>query len=324
MAVLFMGGEFGSFVPSGAGVDEVATNYDSSYARGSVSMDGVNATPDLYYIESASWAAQTGAFYLHFRERSDGLGLSEHNLVTLHNSSGTTIFRIRQDYVAAGTRTFQLQYLNSGGAFANAGAVITTGQGPHNCDFYVNITSGEMAFYISGTQMRRVTGLSLGHLSGVTHCRLFSDTLPRFLSEVIAASENTIGWRLITRHANGTGGETGWTGTYTSIDELVTNDADFISAASTGLRETFTQTGPSVPSNYQVKAVALGIRGKAGTTVTGVKGLLRIGGANYASSTFTLGSGYTANCPVWETNPATSAAWAVSDLSSLEFGVESA
>ena len=326
MSILFFGGEVDAFIASGGGVAEDAAGlFSTSFARCSLVCDGLSGDPDIYYAESASWAAQTGDFYIHFEHGSEGYSAASAQLfLTLVDGTDVEIFRIRQNPASVDTTDLQMQYLNSGAAWANAGTTYTIGQARTNYDLFVNCTTGVMTLYVAGSQVKTATGLSLGHLTGPVKARFFSEIGDMDWSQVCAANESTIGFKVMTRYASGNGAHTAWTGDYTDIDETVYTDADFITAASTGLKESFTQTGPSIDADYVVRAVGVAFRGKTSGGVSGVKGLLRIGSTDYTSSTVTLSGGYTANVVIWEDDPSTGVDFANAAISSIQFGVESA
>lgn len=325
MTILFMGTEIGAFIASGGGTAEETSGYDTSFGRAALGCDGLSGDPDLYYGETASWAAQTGDFYFHFEcDPTSFAAGSAQNFVSLLDGADTVILKMTQNPSTVDSSAAQLQYLNASAVMTNAGTTFTIGATRTNYDLFVNCTTGVMQLYIAGSLVKEVTGLSLGHLTGPVKARVFSEIGVICWSQCVAADVPTIGFKVMTRYASGNGAHTGWTGDYTDIDETVYSDVDFISAGSTGLKESFTQTGPSIPSNYVVRAVAVAIRGKTSGGVNNMKALLRIGSTDYVSGSIALSAGYTAKVNVWEDDPSTGVDWTNASISNIQFGVESA
>lgn len=323
MTILFVGGEFGSVIGNSGGVvEDTGGSHDTNFSRCVINADGTAGFPDDFYWESATWTAQTGDFYFHFRFRSEALTQSAGDWFYLY--SGTTAnFRMLLDNT---TGYGQAQYRNAASAWTNAGSTFAVGSNVNtHFDFHCNITTGVVKVYSAGSLAASATGLSLGHMAGVTKARGFSEVTGNYYSQLIAANVATMGMRVYTRYPNGAGANTSWTGTYTDIDETTYSDADFISAASADLVETVTTTGPSLTSDYIVKAVAVTSRTKRGASgPQNFRHVLRVNGTNYDNgSDIALDTGYGAFCSIWETDPDTGVDWLNADVASIQPGVKS-
>jgi hypothetical protein len=326
MTILFMGGEMGAFIPSGGGVSESTTGfrYNGNFARTAMNCDGNTSTPDAEYGESSSWANQTGPVFVHYEEVSAGVAATTHSLLGLINGSGTEVFRIRQAFVNSDTRTLQMQYLDGSAVWTNAGSAVQQTTTRIDFDFYVNIDSDEIGFFASATEKVFVTGLSLGHLSGVTKLRCYSDAQGRFWSQVLVSTETTIGGRLFTVPVSGAGATSQWTGAVANIDEATYNDADFINSNTADQVSVFAATTPDL-TGYAVRAVAVTARAKrGGSGPQKLRHALRSSGTNYFSgSDIALGLGYSATCTIWEDDPATASPFSISAIANLQPGVKS-
>lgn len=324
MTILFLGGEMGAFVPSGGGVSESTTaDFNPSFARCAIKLDAGTSDPDVLYAETSAWTAATGDFFLHFEEHPGNVdAVAAIDVVHLLNAAGTSVFRITQSRVSSTSRTWQVQYLNASSAWANAGSALTFDVNRTAYDLYVDLT-GSIRLYSAGTEVLTVTGLSLGHISGIAKARFFSTGVGRSVSQVIAADESTIGMRLATIYPSGAGATTDWTGTYTEIDEIAYSDADFVNSSTNGQIELVTGTAPAL-TGYVVRAVGISARAKRGSSgPANLRLILRSGGTNYDNGAdIALGLGYGAYEAIWETNPATSAAWVNTAISALQYGVK--
>jgi hypothetical protein len=154
------------------------------------------------------------------------------------------------------------------------------------------------------------------------------------LSEVIIADENTELMQLVQLIPNGNGADTGWTGDYTTIDEILNGqlqtayDTDFIEAAAVGLSETFTFSDIGAAyQGYNVAAVVIGCRALVGADPDPdeIQGIARIGGVDYTqlsqkpAPTLSLGPVQM----IFPNNPATGLPWTAAEINAAEFGFKS-
>jgi hypothetical protein len=327
MTILAGGGEMGAFIPSDSSIIESTSSgyFDSSFARCALNCSG-----SASYADGFEFAA-TGDTWTHFEviQNTASASGSQATLCTWLDASANELFRLTSTTPFTGqTMTIQLQY-NNASVWTNLGSSFTVTSALLTLDVNLvsNSASGSGTVYLSGTQ--RSTGTAnLSALAGVAQFRGNGKTvaIPATvsLSQVIIADESTIGWRLKTVPATGAGATTDWTGTYTEIDEIVYSDADFINSATVDQVELFSH-GTTVPSGYTVRGVIVTARAKRGSA-SGPQNLqlaLRSGGTTYFSSSQALGLGYGAHSKVWEQDPATTADFTASAISTLQFGVKS-
>lgn len=325
MTIYFMGGEMGAFIPSDSTVIEAATsgNFNTSFARCAIYAP---YTPN--YFESPSIGSLTTAWiHFDFGTGSDNY-IGDGTRFSWYDGSATE--RIR--FVANNNGTVSMMY-NVGAGWVTAGSSITTtfSGTRQTIDIAVvcNSASGSIKLYLSGTKRIDSGTIDLSAITALNKIRFsgFTNVVPlgtiTMVSQVIVADESTIGMRLLTRYMNGAGASTDWTGAYTDIDEIVYEDADFILSGSNNQVSTFTQTGPAI-TGYTVRAVGVTARAKCGAS--GPQHLqlaLRVSGTNYFSSSLALDAGYGAFVNIWETNPATSAAWVNTAIDTIQPGVKS-
>jgi hypothetical protein len=101
------------------------------------------------------------------------------------------------------------------------------------------------------------------------------------------------------------------------------SDLDFINSGTANQVSTFAINAPTL-TGYVVQAVAVTARANRGSGgPQNLKLVLRSAGTDYLGSTKSLDVGYGAFVEIWETDPATSAAWVNTAISTLQPGVKS-
>lgn len=332
MTIAFMGGEMSAFLPSDSTPIEKTSGgvyvfpYDAAFSRCGMQVVGVS------YVDTPQFAALTEVWThisLNHRSDSPAATLSYYPVVWLNASD---VESVRLKHVTGGGETISFEYW-TGAAWAAAGSAVTlpltSAMQTLDIRILCNTASGNVSLYVAGTERinasvdlsgtvsirkMRVTGGTAGGFSGET----------RF-SQVIIANASTIGYRLGTCYPSAAGATSSWTGAYTDIDETLYDDADFINSASANQISTFAQTSIAALTGYTVRAVAVTARAKRGSSgPANIRMALRASGTDYFSaSDIALGLGYTPVQTIWETNPATSAAWVNTAISTLQPGAKS-
>lgn len=125
----------------------------------------------------------------------------------------------------------------------------------------------------------------------------------------------------------GAGNTTGLTpssgSNYAVVNEALQNgDTGYVSSSTVSAKDTYAYA--DLPANAAtVKAVmAAPIARKEDAGARYVCAVARSGGADYDGSALSLGTTYEAQAQIWNTNPATSAAWTVAEVNAAEFGVK--
>jgi len=325
MTIYWAGGEIGAVIPSTSGPLEVAAasvdRYDTAFARCYINASGGGSSnPDNVYLETPAWASQTVLWHHAY---NDGLAASVVDAVVweLFDGAGTAVIRLK--HIASGD-LLNLEYLNASAVWTVAGSVSNFPDAGGYLDLYHSISSGGvLALYAGGTQNIYATGLPLSHITGIVKSRFRSGWTYCAWSDMIVASISTIGWRLVPLPISGAGATSGWTGAYTTVDEIPYSDADFISSSAANDISTFATTAPSF-TGYRVRGVVVTARSKCGAA--GPQNLqlaLRVAAVNYFSATKAQTTGYGASVNVWETNPATTLAWDSAAMPAIEPGVKS-
>lgn len=317
MTILFGGGEIGAFTPADNNCYEKTGSdlYDSSFARCAIACDGGST-----YGDSFEFAGQTD-IWLHHELRGD-FNIGAQACIRFLNSSGADVAQLVYTNINSTTDRIQMQQKASG-SWVDAGSSIDIGKSTRQTlDWHITIgASGSLVLYLSGTQRATSGTINLSALTNVAQVRLLG-AANTYHSQIVGATESTIGWRLKTVPATAAGATTDWVGGYTEIDETVYSDADFVNSATNGQVELFSHS-ITVPTGYKVKAAIVTARAKCGAS--GPQNLqlaLRSGGTTYFSSSKALDAGYGSFVEVWETDPSTAAAFTASAITTLQFGVK--
>jgi hypothetical protein len=328
MSILVAGGELGALTPSDSGVTEENNlvlgghYYDTNFAR--CSIDTYSSSE---YAEAALSSGQTDV-WVHLEGQLDNNVTTAFTMLSWLDAGGTERVRLRQEENPSGVMTAQYW---DGSAWQTIGtATVSLKTSRQTIDLHVicNSTSGTVAVYIGGTERISSASVDLSGATSLKTLRVFGGSsnigTHLFSSQHVIATESTIGMRVFTVPVSGTGASADFTGTYANIDEAVVNDADFINSGTANQVSTFTATAPTL-TGYVVRAVVVAARAKR-NSASGPQNLqlaLRSSGTNYFSSSKAVGLGYGAFVNVWETDPATSAAWVNTAISSLQPGVKS-
>jgi hypothetical protein len=198
-------------------------------------------------------------------------------------------------------------------------------------DIHVNYgTSGSVDLYIDGTLVlstgtvdtttdgaTSLSGFDLGFnvmgISGISGGTNWS--------ELIVADTDTRSLNLITCQPNGAGTLSQWTGTAagTTVNEVTLSDVDGIDTGVANNVSLFTQPG-TIPANIDYGILAVVVSARAVTTTDGTKPQhmdlsIRQNGTVYNSSDKTITLAMAPYQNVWNTNPNTGVAWAITDFS---------
>lgn len=323
MTILSAGHEVGSLTPiDAASIEQTSDDYfNSSQDRCSFKVENTAS-----YGRSVSWAAQAD-FWCALRHIAQppvsGSGYSV--ILEFYHNSTVVLFL---DTLNTGTTTMDLRvWTLQSGAMALVGS-LTASRALNDFDirFVSNSASGSVEFYSSGALIAEMSGSGLNHagITGVTSVRHRGRAFgAHHHSRVIYTTEPTIGWIAPPEPPAGAGNYSQWTGAFGDVDETVYTDTDIITAATNGLKSSFTFVHPTANSLLN-KGVVVAARAKRGSTgPQNLRAFLRIGGTDYNhATTKSLGVGFDSYTWVWEVSPATSVAFTASEIENLEYGFE--
>lgn len=328
MTIYAVGGEEDCFYPISG--QAFATETTSGRYVANLSRGAMKVTQGTSEIE-INLSANITTGWLHWYMYQEIADSNVDDWIQIKKLNGDPAFRICLN--SDGTWAVQ-KY--SGAAWSadlavSASAVLSSAAAYIDVKIIVHASTGEIRIYKDGTEVVTYTGntsidnTNFGrvHFKGQTGA-----TKEMNISQFIAASESTVGWKLATLTATGNGANTAFTGDYTAIDEFPLNVSDYVESDTTGQVETYTASDiDSAYSTYNIKAVSVASRAAndSGSTITDVQFALRTAATNYFSSNAGLtkdGTDYSVQ-QIWETNPNTTAVWTQSEVNGLEFGVKS-
>lgn len=331
MTFYFVGGEDHDFTKVGAASVDTATAAARRTANARCSLKIPNAT-----VGSAEWRASlsqtvstlwVGArFYIeampagnlnNFFSLFDG---TIRRLVITPSTSGTSGFFRVSKINADGTSTV---LITSSTAFPLASI--------QKLDVYVNYAvAGNIKMYLNGTLVMdysgdlttdgatTLSGMAFSHALGNS-----ASTQATYWSEIIAADEDTRALNLVTLAPSANGNAYNWdTGSYANVDEIVVDDTDLITSATSGQLAQFAVNSSGITGTPAIRAVCVTARAqKGGTGPQNAKMNVRTGGADHLSTTVALPAAMNRIAHVFATNPGTSGPWAYTDLTAAGFNV---
>ncbi len=238
-----------------------------------------------------------------------------------------------------------------------SGELYVTGSGSSACasmrlkayDYYewklvVNSGAGSVILHRNGVEILNQSGINtsaagsnlaaifgLGYFNGLAAMpALWYDDL--YLADTSGSECNDLlgDVRVEKLLPGGAGSYSQWTpsagGNYQCVDEATPSDADYVSAAASGLKDTYALSN-SASTSGSPKAVVVHPRlSKAGGGFRGVKALLRSGGTDQLAATeHRPGTGFRPHLhpAVFTLDPATGTPWAnVAAINALEAGME--
>jgi hypothetical protein len=194
-----------------------------------------------------------------------------------------------------------------------------------------HVTSGTFQIKINGILEVDVSGVqtapSTTSINGVwLHDQNFS--IDSYFDDFILDDAAWIGNSKIQKISpSGAGNSTQWTPStgdnYACVDEIPASDADYVSSNTTGHLDLFAAENLSGTIGI-IKCVQMQARAKyeGAPTPTHVQLALRSGGTDYFSADKTPGGSFSNIGNIWETDPATAAAWTESGVNAMEIGIK--
>jgi hypothetical protein len=234
---------------------------------------------------------------------------------------------------------FEIVKLDVSGTATSLG-MTTSGfsSGPNSPDkfdvFYNYVadpTEPNLLMYINGSLVFSYTGdittNSQTELAGTYHAQAGKNNVGQsyytYWSECVVASGDTRDVNLFTSYATGEGSLDQWTGTYTNVSEIVVNDENFDTTSTSGAVQRYEML-PLSAGNYSIVGVVTNLRAtQGGGELTHIALQQKIGSGTYTASAVDFPTSYGAVQFIQMESPATSAAWAQTELATgFESGYE--
>lgn len=128
-----------------------------------------------------------------------------------------------------------------------------------------------------------------------------------------------------TRQPTGNGGETGFSGSYTDVDEVtVSGSTDQITTNTPNTRSSFTRASISLTGTQVIRAVVVSAMGNSfDNGIDEMNVFVRKSSVDYDGASKPITPGNSRCMTIWETDPATGVAWDSTLVTgtTLEYGV---
>lgn len=306
--------------------------YQTSPTGVSDSADSVRLSngSDAYFADCIPRDPTTGArVYLDnfwFHTTINGYTINLHAPV-FYNANDVPVLRLMS---LGGDRVQFQRWI--GGAWVDTGPqVFFSGQMIYDIRIVAHPTAGRLSFVVNGVSVVELSGIDTSGLAGIGRVRLGPLTnnnqfnYTEYVGTIIA-SYNTIGHVVRRRTPSSDRLNTGWSGSYTDIDESTNSDTDAINTSTTGAVMLFGAPNLSDPSPGNViKAVAIAarVRNDGGDVPRNARAVMEIADRQYAAPfNFAMGPGFAGAVTVFDRDPSTQAAWnGVTNFNS-PFGIE--
>lgn len=339
--VLFVGGRLDSLTVVNGSPSEVTTagTFDTANADAAVKCTGTADVVQASFFDAANTpvnltSGQLGFVHWESRHAEDNTSYIGSGLIvaSLVDSSGQPWVAIR---ATASGGPFGLFYNSGTGASptwtqvsgTSTFSIVTNTRytydikiiigSPHSVELSRNgsaLTSGTFTQALLTTLRGvRLGGLQSGGFSA-----------DAFYSQIMAAEgRSTVGGKVDYNRATGAGGNSGWTGAFTNVNEAVNSDATLDSTTAAGNRQTYAMGDVTVPAGFSIQSVFHFMRAKNdGAAPANIKSVVRQSATNYdyASNVPGIGASFGPCLARYDTDPATAAAWTQSGFNSAEFG----
>lgn len=263
--------------------------------------------------------------WLHFRFISRTLHLSTHYPIALLGQNGTIWGGL---YMTGGSGSWQVN-----AHFLGAPVTIRApGNGTVDIHFRLHATTGFLNIYADGVGIYSFSGNTLGS-SGITsidRLRLQPadaattlNSAHNILAEVLVSTQPTINAKVVTLNLTGAGALQQWGGAVGDINSATDADSTFIFESTPGDIATYLAADlPTLGVSEIITQVKMNFRAnvEAGSPVTRVSPVMRIGGTNYFGSQITPAGTVGKHSSVFNTSPATATAWTAAEVNGLEMG----
>lgn len=318
MARYFAGNSLGAFFRSSLSVSEITSGgtFNSAYARNCIQG---GAAIDFFSTKAPflnGGSSISGTMYLRF----DWL-MQNNQCEILMLSGGVNAYRI----TSGGSGTVQVQYWNTvSGAWVawvtsfafNPGTVSTA-------MFKLTMQTG-WTMTLSGTTIASSAVVPTNAQASIDEIRFFG-SLAKF-SEIMCADYDIRDAHLMDVVLSGnSAANTGGTGTFSDVAEIVLNEATAENVATVGNKMGQTHTAVTVPVALGIAAVILNGRGRvSGGVITDGKLGIRSGGSNFSSPGLAYNGGYEPRGYMVQSDPATGLAWTQTSFNAAETYIEAA
>lgn len=324
--ILFVSTEAADF----SGVHSATTNHiDTNYVDTGVSCYAGTFSDHPFWTEHAA-ANSNGVYWCHFRflHTSANYFAADGHMMAFDDANGNQLGMLDiQDGKVRARAT---------GDTTTYGALVSYGTNSlKTFDVSIDLSVANtitVTLYFDGVAVSTATAANTSGKTGCaktiwTHNDMGNTGGTAYYSEFLITSDiSTIGKRVALLRSNTAGTYAEWDGNLASVSDG--DDATLLMSNTAGHRFSYNPTAFAGAATTIV-AVALKStieRPTGPNGPTGIMDLMRIGGADHTGTPHvpTPGAGLQKFMEVFETNPATSAAWTVAEINATEYGFQSA
>lgn len=246
-------------------------------------------------------------------------------IVMLVDSSGQGWLRL----IGPGDGTCHLQNWN-GSAWVDVPGGISANFNNIALDLAVNIDAGgnHSVLFAVGNSTVFYGVVSMPGMSNLAAAYMYPIDPGRDsgFSEVMLSQDiGLVNGHLKTIRPNGAGVWADWSGAYTDVNEVVTNDATSNKTDTVGAKQSYTMGDVTVPAGYAIAGVFHRFRIKNDGTAAplNAKALARSGGADYLSVDLPgVAPAFGPTGTRYDVDPATGLAWTEAGVNALELGFQ--
>lgn len=335
MTILFAGGEEGDLIKTSTAciVETSTTIRRSQYNRCALKVATASATDGWgakFAASTSFWATarmKIGGNVFGSGNHGRGFALMDGSVIRLYVSTPASFAGLIYN------QPICLIKVDAAGNKTQLATSATLFPGPDSLSkFDVQVvnygTSATVRVYLEGVQIISYTGdVTTDGATSLNGLRLCAPTANNdwfWWSEVIVSTNDTRTLSLATLAPAAAGNAWSWTNSYAAVNEVTLDDTTIASSGTANQIAEATITNSTVPSTSGVVSVVVNARAQKGNTSGPANSslLVRTGGTDYASPSAALPSGaFDLVSYSWDTNPATSATWAASDLTAVGFNI---
>jgi len=300
--------------------------YDQNICRNAIEISNGTSEPWL------DLGAEYSEFWLHFElDYNVNSVTSGQSLIATYGSSGNLQIGIVEN---ASGPIVDVRKSTNGTTYGTTltGTMTTTATARVTWDIHYKIHAslGEIHIYQGGSLQYTFTGdTSTNGSGGIRYVRFTAGrtNITKYLSEVVAASESTVGWRVSNlAPITGTQDFSAWTGDYSVIDDFINSGSDTAYANSSDATSSYVIDDLNAAvSTLVVKGIAVCARvlSTPGATTPNIDVGLSISSTFYSGGTDTIDptDGVVNIVNILETNPATASAFTQSDVNGLQLAL---
>lgn len=278
---------------------------------------------DAYLVDPATGlrSPQTSIWFHTIMGGRQGNG--DNTNVAFVNSQGKDVLRL------CSARDFDTSIIRrlKAGAYVDISNILFTRGHTWDVRVVIHPTAGRISVAVAGTTWINLENIDTSEFGDVEKIRLYHGGYENTsYDQTIVASYNTIGHTVRRRTPNANVAITGWTGSYTDIDDNTVDDTDALNTSIVGAKALFNASALSpVAAGNVVKAVAVSarLRNDGGDVPRNAAALLTIDGVDYQKPyNLVVGPGFAGASTVFDLNPATGLKWgALIDPVNQPFGL---